>query len=152
MIKILFLNFLCFTLFEGFIYLLFFKKNGKIEKLNILDFIFISIGNFVICSFLPNLLYQVVLVGWMSFYLMLRMKKEDFSYFVLVLLALIYLLIIEMIYNLIMSYAFNLDGFVLHGLRLFVMMLPVRFLEIFGIYMLGGDKMKTWLGAIKKRK
>lgn len=142
------IDFILFGVLEALILCMFFVKIGECEKITVSDMLVIALFNTVISKTLPPVLYQIVIILMLALFInKIELKKYRESLYIS-LSSMIYIMVIEMLYSIVTG-IFMTNGFDLSGFALAVYMIPVRFIEVL-IIIYGGDKMKLWLGEIKK--
>lgn len=153
-------QFILFTLVEGAIYAMFYNKWCKCNKFKLYHILLMCVGNYIIATTLPPLVYQGIMVIWMWLCICLVQKKPKFKYILYPLIGMLGVMGIEIIYNVLLETfsTINLLNIIVTGntnnidnlLYLFAFLLPTKFLEIFIIKR--WDKiMKSWVGEIVRK-
>ncbi len=107
LLKDMVIDFCLFSLIEGYIYCYFFEKVGGFKKFRWYEIFILSAGNCFISQIFPPLIYQIMMILWMSIYLFkLNKNKKCFLYPIC---AVTFMLIIEMNIFFIYEYFFKID-------------------------------------------
>lgn len=149
-IKDCIIDFVLFSGIEGYIFCLFFEKICNCKRFKCLDWFVLSLGNCLISKIFPPLLYQIVMMMWMAFVLIIKSKDIKVKYLKYSFLSMFFMMIIEMIFAMIYENCFGIDFVILSFSLGFLYAIPIKLTEIFFIY--GGKQMKAWFGESTKRK
>lgn len=130
LVKDVVVDFCLFSLIEGFIYCYFFNVIGRLGKFKIKEILILSIGNCLISQIFPPVFYQIITILWMGVLLnkFKKIKLIDgikFGFYVM-----IYQLIIEMIVAMFYEIIFKINFSTMKKFYLFLIMIPVRIIEI----------------------
>lgn len=153
MLKEVVIDFILFSGIEGFLYAMFFNKVCKCKKLNIFEIFIMSVGNCLLSCFVPPLLYQLLMMVWMAIYMYFieKRKKTILKYIEYSSLMLFGQLIIEMLFAMFYEFILNIDLFEYAKFNLFVVMIPIRVIQLLIIVIIGGFNMKGWLGGVVRK-
>lgn len=143
-------DFNMFSILESIIFCLYFRKFGNCEKFSIEDILVIGFGNCIISQVIPPLIYQLIVIIWMGLYLKFFKNKTLLNGLWLSLSVVIFILIIESFGAMIYDSIFNINMANNSKLSIFILIIPIKALEI--ILIIGGEKMKIWWTEIEKRK
>ena len=149
MIKITLIDFILFSLIEAYIYCLFFKTVGKCGSFSVYEIILIGAINSIITNIFPPLIMQIALVLHLGIMINKKQNKSILDSFAISVSSVTYLMIIEIIYSLAMSLFINIDTFEYKDFELFLLIIPVRTIEIY-LLKRGVSIMKSWIGEIEK--
>ena len=130
LVKDVVVDFCLFSLIEGFIFCLFFEKIGGCKKFKWYEVLILSIGNCIISTLLPPLMFQLIGLLYMTLYINIRDKFNLIKSFKISLFSSIYILILEMLYSMIFLILFKNDLFFINDIYLFLLILPMKILEI----------------------
>lgn len=146
-------DFVLFSFVEGLLYAMFFNRVCKCKKFNLFEIIVMSIGNCVVSCLFPPLIYQIIMIGWMAFCLYLKngTDRTTFQYVKYSFLVMLGQLITEMVFAMFYEFVLNIDLFDCSRLKLFVVMIPLRIVQLIIIIMIGGLNMKGWLGGVVRK-
>lgn len=150
LVKDVVVDFCLFSLIEGFIFCLFFEKIGGCKKFKWYEVLILSIGNCIISqTFLP-IIYQIVILVYMSFIIKLFDKQYKIYYYIkIVFLSIIFMLITEMLFAMFYDFVLNINFIKIKEVKNFIAMIPIRILQIF-LIMKGTNIMKIWMGEVRK--
>lgn len=137
LVKDVVVDFCLFSLIEGFIFCLFFEKIGGCKKFKWYEVLILSIGNCIISqTFLP-IIYQIVILVYMSFILKLFDKQYKIYYYIkIVFLSIIFMLITEMLFAMFYELFFNIIFSNTNELNNFIITIPIRIIQIILINLL----------------
>lgn len=146
-------DFVLFSFIEGLLYAMFFNRVCKCKKFNVFEIIVMSIGNCVVSCLFPPIIYQIVMMCWMAFCLYLKNETDrtTFQYVKYSFLVMIGQLITEMIFAMFYEFILNIDLFDCNRLKLFIVMIPLRIVQLIIIITIGGLNMKGWLGGVVRK-
>ena len=148
LLKSIIVDFCLFSLIEGWVLTQFYEKICNCRKFKWFEIFILSFVNCIISQVFSPVIYQILIILWISFYLYILNKIKYIDCLKYSLKSMIFILIIEMIYNIVCESLFNFDGFNLNKIILFLFIIPIKILEI--IIIRGSEKMKLWLGSIEK--
>lgn len=97
MIKDIIIDFVLFSGVEGFIFCLFFEKIGKCRKFKWYEWLILSVGNCLISKMFPPVLYQIIMIVWMTTFLYIGNRNSLFDRLKLSFQSLVFFLICEML-------------------------------------------------------
>lgn len=143
-------DFNMFSVMESAVFCLYFRRFGNCDKFTIEDILVIGFGNCIISQIIPPLIYQMIMIIWMGLYLKLFKNKKFVVGLWLSFSAMALILVIEMLSAMIYENCFNFNFMEIGKIKLFLTILPMKFIEI--LFILGGNKMKAWYGEIEKKK
>lgn len=131
-------DFVLFSDIEGFIFCLFFEKVGECRKFKWYEWLILSVGNCLISQLLPPTLYQFVCVLWMSAFLYIASVGKITKCMKLSALSVLCFFIYEVIYSIVLLYGLNFESLVKNlplqeQIKLFILIIPLRLIEIFSI-------------------
>lgn len=145
-------DFILFSLIESYILCLFLKNVGRCKKFNFYEILFVGLINSIVSFVLPQLIFQLFVVIFLIFIASIRDKKAFKDSFVVSTFAITYLMILEVMYSLTMSMLLGIETFDCGNVRLFLIIIPLRFIEIFllkkGDFMM--KQLKLWIGEVEK--
>lgn len=146
-------DFVLFSFVEGLLYAMFFNRVCKCKKFNLFEIIVMSIGNCVVSCLFSQLIYQIIMIGWMAFCLYLKngTDRTTFRYVKYSFLVMLGQLITEMVFAMFYEFVLNIDLFDCSRLKLFVVIIPLRIVQLIIIIMIGGLNMKGWLGGVVRK-
>lgn len=146
-------DFVLFNFVEGLLYAMFFNRVCKCKKFNLFEIIVMSIGNCVVSCLFSPLIYQIIMIGWMAFCLYLKngTDRTTFRYVKYSFLVMLGQLITEMVFAMFYEFVLNIDLFDCSRLKLFVVIIPLRIVQLIIIIMIGGLNMKGWLGGVVRK-
>lgn len=146
-------DFVLFSFVEGLLYAMFFNRVCKCKKFNLFEIIVMSIGNYVVSCLFSPLIYQIIMIGWMAFCLYLKngTDRTTFRYVKYSFLVMLGQLITEMVFAMFYEFVLNIDLFDCSRLKLFVVIIPLRIVQLIIIIMIGGLNMKGWLGGVVRK-
>lgn len=134
----IFIDFILFSLIEAYIFCEFYNKVGKCKKNRWYQILLIGFVNCILSQLIPNVIYQIVMVIWMSIFLYVLNQIKIYRYYLkLCIKAMLLFLIIEIVYGVFIQIIFGLNT--LDKLELFYIMIPLRFIEIITIKIWGGE-------------
>lgn len=150
LVKDVVVDFCLFSLIEGFIFCLFFEKIGGCKKFKWYEVLILSIGNCIISQVFPPVLYQIIILFYMSIAISAFDKKYNIRYyFKIVFLSIVFMLVVEMNFGIIFELIFKENFISISLFYSFLISLFLRILEIFFIFK--GEKiMKIWWGEVRK--
>ena len=142
LIKDILIDFVLFSGIEGFIFCLFFCKIFKHRKFKFYEWFILSFINCLISKLLPPIIYQAVMILFMSIYLYILNNKENyFRYLKMSGLAMLMILFVEITYAIILKFALKID--LLHffmtdieQINQFISLIPLRIIEILNIFII----------------
>ena len=153
MLREIITDFVLFSFVEGLLYAMFFNRVCKCKKFNLFEIIVMSIGNCVVSCLFSPLIYQIIMIGWMAFCLYLKngTDRTTFRYVKYSFLVMLGQLITEMVFAMFYEFVLNIDLFDCSRLKLFVVIIPLRIVQLIIIIMIGGLNMKGWLGGVVRK-
>lgn len=90
-------DFVLFSGIEGFLLCLFFERIGNCRKFKWYEWLISSLGNCLISKLLPPLLYQVIILIWLTTFLYIGNRNSLFGSLKLSFQSLAFFLICEML-------------------------------------------------------
>lgn len=152
MIKVILVDFILFSLIEAYVFYLFFKIVGKCNRFKMIDVIIIGLVNSIITSVFPPLMFQLTSIIYLGIMISNKEKTNIWKSLFISISSLTYLMVLEIIYSLAMSIFFNIDTFEYNNLELFLLIIPIRVVEI---YLLRRGEpimknLKMWIGEVEK--
>jgi hypothetical protein len=72
-------DFVLFSGIEGFLLCLFFERIGNCRKFKWYEWLILSLGNCLISKLLPPLLYQVIILIWLTTFLYIGNRNSLFG-------------------------------------------------------------------------
>lgn len=133
-----FLDYIMFTGVEALIFLLYYIFDRKVKiQFNVLvfSFIIVSIINSTLYFLLPQLIFQVIAILYMSLLLSIILKQKITKSFVSILKISIIMIIIEILYSMILKMFFNIELVNQETtLNKFLLCIPFRIMEFIVIY------------------
>ena len=151
------IDFILFSLIETFIVYLFVYKVFKCKKVKTIYLILMALINSILSQLLPNILYQVIIIIWISIFLYFYDKNKIYTYYLKMMFKIfIYFFIIETVYGMSLQVLFNFNGLsnsleIKDKLKLFCLMIPLRIIEFIGIKIMEVTRMKLVLGGVVRR-
>ena len=142
LVKDIVVDFCLFSLIEGFIFCLFFDKIGGCKKFKWYETLILSIGNCIISQVFPPVVYQIIVLFYMSFIIKIFDKQYNVIYYIkIVFFSIIFMLIFEVGIFILYDIFFNLI-FTENILKTFIGTIPIRILQIYTIFYLSKEKIK----------
>ncbi len=131
----IFIDFILFSSIEGYIFCEFYNKVGKCKKNRWYQILLIGFVNCLLSQLIPNVIYQIVMVIWMSIFLYVLNQIKIYRYYLkLCIKAMLLFFIIEIIYGVIIQSLFKFNGLfsldIIERIKLFCIMIPLRIIEI----------------------
>lgn len=151
------IDFALFSGIEGLIFCLFFIKVGNYRKFTFAEWLILSAGNCIINQALPPVIYQIVMILWMSMFLFFISGKEKYgrslgyssaAMGMFFLLEILYSIILQKVLDLELLKFFMND---LESLKLFIFIIPLRIIEIINVFVIRRIKMKVVLGGVVRK-
>lgn len=149
MIKDIIIDFVLFSGVEGFIFCLFFEKIGKCRKFKWYEWLILSVGNCLISKMFPPVLYQIIMIVWMTTFLYIGNRNSLFDRLKLSFQSLVFFLICEMLVSMLYELVLGIEFTNINNLKLFVLMIPVRIIEI--LFIRRWNTMKVWMGGVVRK-
>lgn len=143
LVKDVVVDFCLFSLIEGFILCKFYERICKVNRFKINEIFVLSLINCLISTILPPLFYQITIILWIGVFLKIFKKIKYIIGVKYGLLSMIFVLITEMIYNFIIEVTISLDGFCMNDFKLFILIIPIKIIQILLILYFGGNKIET---------
>lgn len=157
LIKDILIDFVLFSGIEGFIFCLFFCKIFNHRKFKFYEWFILSFINCLISKLLPPIIYQAVVILFMSIYLYILNNKEHYLHYLKMSgLSVAMFLVTEILYSIILNLVlkFNMLQFFMNDfelLRQFIFLIPLRIIEIINIFIIKEIKMKIILGGVVRK-
>lgn len=153
MLREIITDFVLFSFVEGLLYAMFFNRVCKCKKFNVFEVIVMSIGNCVVSCLFPPIIYQIFMMGWITFCLYLKngTDRTTFQYVKYSFYGLLYSLITEMLYAMFFEFILNIDLFNFTKVQTFAIMIPIRLLQFVVIIEWRKIHMKSWLGGVVRK-
>lgn len=139
-------DFVLFSGIEGFLLCLFFERIGNCRKFKWYEWLISSLGNCLISKLLPPLLYQVIILIWLTTFLYIGNRNSLFGSLKLSFQSLAFFLICEMLVSMLYELVLGIEFTNINNLKLFVSMIPVRIIEI--LFIRRWNTMKLWMGSV----
>lgn len=140
MLKDIIVDFVMFSGIEGIIFCLLFNKVFHCKKFNLVEWLILSIGNCLISQLLPPpTIYQLSMIVWMWIILSkLNSNKSKLECLKYSVYSILFFFIVEVIYSVIIAKLFGFEALVMdltiyEQLNLFVLIIPLRFIEFYSI-------------------
>ena len=153
LLKSIIIDFCLFSLIEGYIFCLFFEKIGGCKKFKWWQILILAFGNCIISQIFPPIIYQLLMILWMSVVLLIITKNQNnlkYAFY-----SMIFILIVEMNICFLYEYIINIDFSKLTNFRLFIINIPLKIIEmviieIFFKKILKKEEvsMKAWAGEV----
>lgn len=144
------LDFVLFSLIEGYLYALFFNKVCGCFKFKLWQIFVMSIGNCLIASFLPPLIYQWCMICWMGMFISYVEQRKDIKFFLYPTTLVLIMLVVEMCFAFFYEKTLGIYFASTNTFMMFLYIVPIRVVEL--LIILGGEKlMKTWIGSIVRK-
>jgi len=157
LLKDIIIDFILFSGIEGFIFCLFFTKIFDCKKFKIYQWFLLAFGNCLISKIFPPIIYQLIMIIWMSILLYLFKFKNKLLYcFGASGLSLLMFLILEVIYSILLEKIMNFESLKLfltdfEMIKLFIFIIPLRIIEIINIFIIKEIKMKVIIGGVVRK-
>lgn len=140
-------SFILFGIIENFILLMFYKYVGRIDKVRYWHLIIICpiviFLSLLQIPFMKQLSSIIVIVAYLS----ILNKKISKDIFKIVILSFIYLLLIEMVFCATLDFLKVIDLTKIDIFQRFVLMIPIRLVEIFPILAYRKRGRNHWVGT-----
>ena len=150
LVKDVVVDFCLFSLIEGFIFCLFFEKIGRCKKFKWYEIFVLSLGNCIISQIFPPVLYQIIILFYMSFIIKLFDNKYKIYFYIkITFISIIFMLIFEVGIFILYDIFFNLI-FTENTLKTFLGTIPIRILQIYIIFYLFKRRIKLWKFGLEK--
>lgn len=153
MLREIIIDFVLFSGIEGAIVCLFFQNVGKCRKFKWYEWLILSVGNCLLSTLLPPMVYQIACVIWMGLYLYLlnRTTINILKGLKLALTIMVIFYIVEVLYCIIIEYTVLYDILLSDNiLKNFLILLPTKIIEF--IISTKGDKiMKLVAGGVVRK-
>lgn len=133
------IDFVLFSLIEGIIFCMFFNIIGNCKKFKWWEIGILSLVNCIVSQTLPPVIYQIIGLIYMGFYIYFRDKINIKNAIKIILFVSLYTLILETLYMVVFDSFGIYTIFVTNDFKLFILMIPIRVIEI-TILKLGGKK------------
>lgn len=136
------IDFILFSGIEGLIFCLFFTKVGECKKITFLQWLLFSSVNCIVSKILPPVIYQIVIILWISIFLFLLNGKNKYIKYLLIGLSSVGLFFLEeILYSILLQKVLSLELLKffmndLESLRLFIFIIPLRIIEIINIFII----------------
>ncbi len=130
LLKNIIIDFCLFSLIEGYIYCLFFKVFGNLKEFKNYEVFVLSIGNCLISQIFPPVIYQFFMILWMSIVLKIYHNNKFFNNIKNGFYGLIFTLITEMPFAMLYEYIFNIRFNLFNKYKMFLLIIPIRFIQI----------------------
>lgn len=151
------IDFVLFSFIESFIIYLFTNKVFKCKKVKTIYIILTAIINSILSQFVPNILYQIIIIIWVSIFLNFYDKRKIYKYYLKMMLKIfVYFFILETIYGILIQLFCDFNGLsnsldIIDKLELFYLMIPLRIMEIIGVRVMEVTRMKLVLGGVVRK-
>lgn len=151
-IKNCLIDFILFSLIEGYIFSLFFEKIGNCKKFKWWQIIIMSMGNCIISQIFPPTIYQIIMIFWMFIIICIIEKNINKKYILLPINSFTCTFIIEITYSILLNEFLSFDRFYHFNniFTIFLFSIPLKILEIILIRK-GCDVMKAVFGGIVRK-
>lgn len=141
-----------FSLIDAYIFCLFFKEIGKCNNIKWYECMILGLVNSVVSLLGVPMLYQIFGIFYMGAFISLKKSQKIKDSIFISMSASIYMLIIEMMYTFLINFIFKIDIFNLENIGRFLIIIPMRVIEI--IILKRGERimmnLKWWAGDIEK--
>lgn len=145
-------DYVLFSLIDSYIFCLFFKNMGKCSNIKWYECMMLGLVNSIVSTFGIPIIYQLVGILYMGIFISLKEKRNIKDSLFLSLSASVYILTVEATYSLFVNVVFNMDTSHFDDVKLFMMIIPMRIIEI--TILKRGDtimkNMKWWFGDVEK--
>lgn len=142
-------DFVLFSGIEGFLLCLFFERIGGCKKFKWYEWLILSLGNCLISQLLPPLLYQAIIIIWLTTFLYIANNLSIFKSIKLSIYGMGFFLICEMLFAMFYDFLLNIDFSTLGKIKAFMFMIPIRFVEI--LFIRRWKTMKLWFGGVVRK-
>lgn len=143
LVKDVVVDFCLFSLIEGFILCKFYEKICKLNKFKFNEIFILSLINCLISTLLPPVFYQIVIILWIGIFLKIFKKINYIIGLKYGLFSMIFVLVIEMTFCMLYETIFGINFSKMNSMFLFFINIPMKILEIFIIYLIGGNKIEA---------
>ena len=157
-IKDILIDFLLFSGLEGFIFCLLFHKVFTCKKFKFYQWLLLASVNCIISQIFPPVVYQLIILVWIASLLFLINKDIKFIKCLLIsFLSILFFFVLETPYEILLSIilkfeAFNMFLTDLEFLKLFILIIPLRVIEMLLIKKIGDNKaMKIVIGGVVRK-
>lgn len=153
MIKDIIVDFVLFSGIEGILYAMFYNKVCYCQKFNIFEIIIMSMGNCLISCIILPIFYQILMIVWMSFCLLLKERNFDsiLKYIKYSVVGMIVFLVCETVTMFPLDKIFGINYNILSKFQIFICLIPTRILELLIILIGGHTNMKSWFGGVVRK-
>ena len=156
-LKDILIDFVLFSAIEGFIFCLFFTKVCDCKKFKFYQWLLLSFINCLISKLFPPVIYQAIMILWMSILLYNINGKDKYKYcFISSSVSLGMFLVTEILYSILLNKIMNVEllKFFMSDfeqLKSFIFLIPLRIIEIMNIFIIRRIKMKVILGGVVRK-
>lgn len=141
-----------FSLIDAYIFCLFFKKVGKCNNIKWYECMLLGLINSLVSLMGIPMVYQIFGIFYMGAFISLKKSQKIKDSLFISMSASIYMLIVEMMYTFLISVMFKIDVFTFENIERFLIIIPMRVIEI--IILKRGEriimKLKWWAGEVEK--
>ena len=155
-IKNIAVDFVLFSGIEGLILLLFFNRVFD-YKFNFLHWLLLSSVNSVLTVIFPPIVRQWIAVLWISMFLYLFKEHKDkyLKCLFASICSMAMIIILEVLYDLLLLKFVNFEAFNFltdsENFKLFILIIPLRIIEVINILMIGVIRMKLLIGGVVRK-
>lgn len=146
MIKEFLLQLILFSIIEGILLDYFLIKIYNYKSMGYKNILLYSIGITIIYFIFPPILRQIVIILFSSYFIFIIFKDNYIKKFKIIMLFCLNIMLVELICAMIYEYIFGIDYATLNKINTFIIMIPIRFVEILSIkkevltWVLGGSE------------
>lgn len=146
MIKEFLLQLILFSIIEGILLDYFLIKIYNYKSMGYKNILLYSIGITIIYFIFPPILRQIVIILFSSYFIFIIFKDNYIKKLKIIMLFCLNIMLVELICAMIYEYIFGIDYATLNKINTFIIMIPIRFVEILLIkkevliWVLGGSE------------